>query len=47
MFTEGSSAMLNPSDGSLPAYEKDKNPNAYFPGGEYEAQVTLTLEAKG
>ena len=46
MFTEGSSAMLNPADGSAPAYEKEKNPDAYFPGGEYEAQVTLTLEAK-
>ena len=46
MFTEGSSAMLNPADGSTPAYEKEKNPDAYFPGGEYEAQVTLTLEAK-
>ena len=46
MFTEGSSAMLNPADGSDPAYEKEKNPDAYFPGGEYAAQVTLTLEAR-
>lgn len=45
MFTEESSEMLKPADGSRPPYENLGDGRAFFPGGEYVATVTLTLEA--
>ncbi len=45
MFTEESSEMLKPADGSRPPYENYGDGRAFFPGGEYVATVTLTLEA--
>ena len=43
MFTEDSSAVIRPTDGSKANYTPSGS-QPYFPGGEYSAEVTLTLE---